>query len=188
LKGKKHDDVYEIFDNALDAAEHVLRPLVSDYESDDVVAEFKDHCRTHLQDEMHNIAMHGHRNEDAADVPKDPPASTPAGIVFSIAEFDTVLAALRLWGREHEQAPPEIVALSLEHGEGLTAFAVDRLCERINCGAPQKVFVTVSGGVAEVDEDTTPHGIEIEIVDFDNIKEGDEFPSLEAKARYSEQV
>jgi hypothetical protein len=45
----------------------------------------------------------------------------------------------------------------------------------------QKIFVTVSGGVAYVMEDTVPNGFEVEIIDFDNINAGDSFPSLEAK-------
>jgi methyl coenzyme M reductase subunit D len=36
----------------------------------------------------------------------------------------------------------------------------------------RKIFVTVTGGVAEVCEDTVPYGYEVEIIDFDNIKAG----------------
>ena len=43
-----------------------------------------------------------------------------------------------------------------------------------------KIFVTVSGGCAYVMEDTVPPGFELEIIDFDNIKAGDSFPSNEA--------
>jgi hypothetical protein len=44
----------------------------------------------------------------------------------------------------------------------------------------KKIFVIVSGGVAEVCEDTVPQGYEVEIIDFDNIRDGDEYPSPEA--------
>ena len=45
----------------------------------------------------------------------------------------------------------------------------------------QKIFVTVSGGVAYAVEDTVPLGFELEIIDFDNIKEGEDTRSEEAK-------
>jgi hypothetical protein len=44
-----------------------------------------------------------------------------------------------------------------------------------------KIFVTVSGGCAYVMEDTVPKGLEVEIIDFDNIEAGDSFPSSEAR-------
>jgi hypothetical protein len=46
--------------------------------------------------------------------------------------------------------------------------------------AVQKIFITVSGGVAYVMEDTVPAGYEVEVIDFDNIEEGDNFPSKQA--------
>ena len=44
-----------------------------------------------------------------------------------------------------------------------------------------KIFVTVSGGVACIMEDTVPPGYVAEIIDFDNINAGDGFPSIEAR-------
>ena len=44
-----------------------------------------------------------------------------------------------------------------------------------------KIFVTVSGGCAYVIEDTVPQGFTVEIIDFDNIEAGDNFPSEEAR-------
>ena len=44
----------------------------------------------------------------------------------------------------------------------------------------KKIFVTVSGGCAYVMEDTVPQGFTVEVVDFDNIGAGDNFPSVEA--------
>ncbi len=44
----------------------------------------------------------------------------------------------------------------------------------------RKIFVTVVGGCAYVAEDTVPQGYEVEIIDFDNIKVGDPYPSAEA--------
>lgn len=48
--------------------------------------------------------------------------------------------------------------------------------------APKKIFVTVSGGCAYVIDETVPQGFEVEIIDFDNIEAGDDFPSEEARA------
>ena len=45
----------------------------------------------------------------------------------------------------------------------------------------EKLFITVSGGVEYVMEDTVPRGYVAEIIDFDNIDAGDEFPSKEAR-------
>jgi hypothetical protein len=45
----------------------------------------------------------------------------------------------------------------------------------------EKVFVTVRGGCAYVVEDTVPSGYTVEIVDFDNIVAGQDFPSEEAR-------
>jgi hypothetical protein len=45
----------------------------------------------------------------------------------------------------------------------------------------EKIFVTVSGGVAYVMEDTVPQGCAVEIIDFDNIEAGADFPSAEAR-------
>jgi hypothetical protein len=44
-----------------------------------------------------------------------------------------------------------------------------------------KIFVTVSGGCAYVQDDTVPPGFTVEIIDFDNIEAGDGFPSDEAR-------
>jgi hypothetical protein len=44
-----------------------------------------------------------------------------------------------------------------------------------------KIFITVSGGCAYVMEDTVPLGYVAEIIDFDNIGAGDDFPSDEAR-------
>jgi len=45
----------------------------------------------------------------------------------------------------------------------------------------RKIFITVSGGVAEVMDDTIPPGYLAEVIDFDNIEAGDDFPSKEAR-------
>ena len=47
--------------------------------------------------------------------------------------------------------------------------------------AMTKIFVTVSGGCAYAIEDTVPQGFTVEIIDFDNIEAGDNFPSEEAR-------
>lgn len=45
----------------------------------------------------------------------------------------------------------------------------------------KKIFITVTGGCAYVMEDTVPPGFVAEIIDFDNIEAGDDFPSDEAR-------
>ena len=45
----------------------------------------------------------------------------------------------------------------------------------------EKIFVTVSGGVAYAVEESVPPGYELEIIDFDDIKEGEDNRSNEAK-------
>jgi len=49
---------------------------------------------------------------------------------------------------------------------------------------PEKaIFVTVSGGVAYVCEDTVPAGIRVEIIDFDNLDESkDDYARLSGEA------
>lgn len=46
----------------------------------------------------------------------------------------------------------------------------------------KKIFVTVSGGVAYPVERTVPAGYEVEIIDFDDIEEGQDDRSEEAKS------
>ena len=53
---------------------------------------------------------------------------------------------------------------------------------------PHKIFVRVSGGCAEVCQDTVPAGVEVEVVDFDNIEAGDSFPSAEAEAYFADET
>jgi spore coat polysaccharide biosynthesis protein SpsF (cytidylyltransferase family) len=46
------------------------------------------------------------------------------------------------------------------------------------------IFITVSGGVAYVCEDTVPAGVRVEIIDFDNLKESaDEYTRLSPEAQ-----
>ena len=46
------------------------------------------------------------------------------------------------------------------------------------------IFITVSGGVAYVCEDTVPAGVRVEIIDFDNLNESaDEFARLSPEAQ-----
>jgi spore coat polysaccharide biosynthesis protein SpsF (cytidylyltransferase family) len=50
--------------------------------------------------------------------------------------------------------------------------------------AERPVFITVSGGVAYVCDDTVPAGIRVEIIDFDNLKESaNEFARLSPEAQ-----
>lgn len=116
-------------------------------------------------------------------------------------ETATVIAALRFWqrlgGPAMSDSEPEHDILT-DGGalDALTADEIDALIEeRINAeppvGTPEhtalvrealgivvpptdKIIITVSGGVAEVN--TNPSGMEIEIVDFDGIEAGDPEP------------
>jgi len=46
------------------------------------------------------------------------------------------------------------------------------------------IFITVSGGVAYVCEDTVPPGTRVEIIDFDNLNESaEEYARLSPEAR-----
>jgi hypothetical protein len=45
------------------------------------------------------------------------------------------------------------------------------------------ILVVVHGGVAEVVESTVPQGYEVEIVDIDNLKEGDPVENLSDEAK-----
>ena len=50
----------------------------------------------------------------------------------------------------------------------------------------EKIFVPVSGGVAHIMQDTVPPGFDVEIIDFDNIGAGDDFPSEQARQYFTE--
>lgn len=45
----------------------------------------------------------------------------------------------------------------------------------------KKIFVIVERGLADVVEGTVPEGYVVEIIDLDAIKQGDPYPSAEAK-------
>jgi spore coat polysaccharide biosynthesis protein SpsF (cytidylyltransferase family) len=50
--------------------------------------------------------------------------------------------------------------------------------------AGKVIFITVSGGVAYVCEDTVPAGIRVEIIDFDHLDESaDEYARLSTEAQ-----
>lgn len=63
--------VVDVLDRALTAAEGELKALlrVDGYAPPFIARAFADHVRTHLEEELVNIVVHGHRNDDAADVP-----------------------------------------------------------------------------------------------------------------------
>jgi|APFre7841882630_1041343.scaffolds.fasta_scaffold394107_1 hypothetical protein len=46
----------------------------------------------------------------------------------------------------------------------------------------KKIFVVVNGGVAYPVDESVPFGYELEVIDFDNIKEGDDRRSDAAKS------
>jgi hypothetical protein len=51
----------------------------------------------------------------------------------------------------------------------------------------KKILITVRGGRPYVINETVPEGYLIELVDYDNIEEGDSWPSEEARV-YCEEV
>ena len=51
----------------------------------------------------------------------------------------------------------------------------------------KKILITVRGGRPYVINETVPEGYVVELVDYDNIEEGDSWPSEEARV-YCEQV
>jgi hypothetical protein len=68
------DRAVNILDRALDAAETILRPYTQLVTPENIAAAFVRHCKTHLSQELKNIAEHGHRNDD----PADPPPAIPS--------------------------------------------------------------------------------------------------------------
>jgi hypothetical protein len=105
----------------------------------------------------------------------------PITVQFTKREFDQVLSALRYWQRDMDMDGLNTV---------LSESEIDTLCERINSGplSPTKIFVSVRGGVAEVaNEDAIPQNVAIEIVDFDSISQGDDYPSKESREYFAKQ-
>jgi hypothetical protein len=64
------DEKLAILDNALSAAEEILRPLLAKSSASDVTAAFKQHVASHLGVEMLNLEEHGHVNDDPNDEPE----------------------------------------------------------------------------------------------------------------------
>jgi DNA polymerase III delta subunit len=66
-------------------------------------------------------------------MPKDLANDGFISIRVSAREFDTILAALRLY-QEHEpgEIRTEVQEMASEHGKALTNEEIDALCERIN--------------------------------------------------------
>jgi hypothetical protein len=59
----------DILDAALTAAEEELTALLPTLKPSEVSEAYATHIHTHLPTELSNIAAHGHRNDDAEDVP-----------------------------------------------------------------------------------------------------------------------
>lgn len=66
------DEELAILDNALSAAEEILRPLLAKSSASEVTAAFKQHVAGHLGIEMYNLEEHGHMNDDPNDEPSQP--------------------------------------------------------------------------------------------------------------------
>jgi hypothetical protein len=74
---------------------------------------------------------------------------------FTPREWDTVLAALRLWQQDNDAVETheihgELLELAREHGKPLDNVEIDTLIERINC-SPEPVLpiVVIVGGVLQ---------------------------------------
>jgi len=66
------DEELAILDNALSAAEEILRSLLAKSSASEVTAAFKQHVAGHLGIEMSNLEEHGHVNDDPNDEPSQP--------------------------------------------------------------------------------------------------------------------
>lgn len=64
--------VTDILDAALTSAETHLQKLLPGLGVAHIKAAFYGHIQTHLEDELGNIARHGHRNDDPGDIPDEP--------------------------------------------------------------------------------------------------------------------
>lgn len=69
---RSDDQTLAMLDAALDAAEKEIANLIhyGQYDPFEVAEAFMQHASTHLADELLNIKMHGHRNDDQEDVPE----------------------------------------------------------------------------------------------------------------------
>jgi hypothetical protein len=100
------DAIVKACDWALDAAEAELATrlgnrFASAVKNRALAERFTNHCRTHLEEELQNIAAHGHRNDDPAEVPSAAVpvvisvqggavtmVSKPSGVRVEIRDFD----------------------------------------------------------------------------------------------------
>ena len=60
----RQEDITDVLDGALTAAENVLKSLLPDTKPENVTALFHRHVGTHLRTELENIKSHGHRGDD----------------------------------------------------------------------------------------------------------------------------
>jgi hypothetical protein len=77
LKPIAADTLTDTLDAALTSAEEHLRKSLPNLKPHDLALGFEDHVRRHLNCELSNIAAHGHRNDDAEDVPLPIPEHLP---------------------------------------------------------------------------------------------------------------
>ena len=70
-------------------------------------------------------------------------------------ERATILAALRMWQASMDGSDPDVDVLAIATNEGefglLDSGEVDQLCERVNTGGPERVYVviTADSGIVE---------------------------------------
>jgi len=65
------DASLKILDAALTAAEDQLQKLLPAFPPRQIACLFSEHVMTHATEELSNIAKHGHRNDDPADIPQN---------------------------------------------------------------------------------------------------------------------
>src|ERR1700730_11437186 len=79
------DAVTEILDAALTSAETHLQTLMPALKPSEVLAGFVSHVQFHLVEELTNIADHGHRNDDAEDIPERPDLPHDANCTYRLS-------------------------------------------------------------------------------------------------------
>jgi hypothetical protein len=106
---------------------------------------------------------------------------------FTPREWDTVLAALRLWQQDNDAVEThdvhgELLELAREHGEPLDNVEVDKLCERINC-PPEPHTPITRRYIAQVLPIGTGRTITIDIIGDQNTSEDASMKIAEEFAR-----
>lgn len=135
----------DALDKALNAAEKELLPLLLHESASNTFADFLQAIHTHLKIELNYI-----RTGKGLDDPAGSPTlqalrerflalktGGAAVITFTVTarEFDTIVAALRLWQQDSAHIADQdgmLADISEEHGDALSKQEIDNLIERVN--------------------------------------------------------